>query len=1001
VIEIGVLGSLTVSADGMPVPIPGRRERCVLANLALCVGEVVPMTALLDRLWGDGAPRTAHKSVQTAVANLRAAMRGLCDEGEASGLRTEGRGYRLLVDPRAVDVVRFVSLAEFGREALARSAGAEALEALSEALTLWRGTEPAELGDGTEAAIEVQRLRERRLEVLVDRLDAELLVGRHDAVLAELGSLCDTWPHRERFHELLMLALYRSGRQADALAVYRRLRSCLVEELGIEPGSSARDLERRILDQDPGLLPPPPHRLLAVRATTARPVTRGRAGLRTLVGRDDVLDELRASLDGRPLVTLVGPGGIGKTSLAKALAADVDDRVTVWCGLSAVQDPEALVPALATEVGVRQTAGVTMLEAVRDSLASGPTLLVLDSCEHLLDAAVDVVDSLLAHCSSLTVLATSRERLFLPGETVWPIEGLALPGEGPDARHAPSVELFAQRAAEADPHFDLAGALDAVSQICRRLDGMPLAIELAASRVRALPPKEIAKRLDNRFDLLVGGRRTGEPRHRTLRATVEWSHDLLGERQQRLFRRLAVFAGPFTLEGAEAVGARHGLARAEIPALLADLVDKSMVVVRHAEPDTQYRLLDTLRAFANDELAKAAEADMIERAYVAFHRSLVARLGAQVLGPDEPTAAARIRAGFDDIRHAVTLARRSQDLGALVDLVGGLGGYLRFHQGWEASDWAADTLAMVERAAPDDHECLTVLAGVAAWSQWFAGDLVAAEEIATRALAASNDVHAGTASVLAALAVVHMYNGLPEAVPAAERGLAVALDRGETFLAAYLTGALAITKAYAGDPDAARDDLARQATLVDALDNPSARAWSLYCQAEVAGDHDPERTVRLAREAAELARLARSNLLENVSRITALTVAARHGLADGVRDELSALINRFQRDGAWTHVYVLVWNLVEVLARRGRFEEAAVLLHASPARAPTPYGDQLARLDRGRAEALAALTPETFNAAATRGAGMTREEVATYALEVLEGTLADVIDVDSSAEQLA
>jgi predicted ATPase/DNA-binding SARP family transcriptional activator len=983
VIEIGVLGPLTVSADGTPVAIPGRRERCVLANLALAVGEVVPMTTLIDRLWGDGAPRTAHKSVQTAVVNLRAAMRGTRAESGVPNLATEGRAYRLLVDPHSVDIGRFEFLAEAGRNALARSAGADALGMLSQALMLWRGTEPAELGDGTSATIEVQRLRERRLEVLADRLDAELLVGRHGAVLAELGSLCRTWPHRERFHELLMLALYRSGRQADALAVYGRLRSSLVEELGIEAGASARDLQRRVLDQDPGLLAPP-HPQREPGATTGRPATGLRAGLPALVGRDDILDELRASLDSRPLVTLVGPGGIGKTSLAKALAADVDDRVVVWCSLSAVQDPEALVPALATAVGVRRTAGVTMLEAVQNSLASGPTLLVLDSCEHLLDAAVDVVDSLLARCPALTVLATSRERLSLAGETVWPIEGLALPGEGPDARHAASVVLFAQRAVEADPHFDLGGALDAVSQICRRLDGMPLAIELAASRVRALPSKAIAERLDNRFDLLVGGRRPGEPRHRTLRATVEWSHDLLGERQRRLFRRLAVFAGPFTLEAAEAVGACDGLPAAEIAAVLADLVDKSMVVVRHGEPDTRYRLLDTLRAFATDELAKAGESDAVERAYVSFHRALVAQLGEQVLGPAEPTAAARIRAGFDDVRHAVMLSRRSQDLGALVDLVGGLGGYLRFHQGWEASDWAVDTLAMVERTAPDDLECLTVLAGVAAWSQWFAGDLVAAEEIANRALAASDEIHAGTASVLAALAVAHMYNGSPQAVPVAERGLAVALDRGETFLAAYLTGALAITKAYAGYPDAARDDLARQATLVDALDNPSARAWSLYCQTEVAGDQDPERTVRVAREAAELARVAGSNLLENVCRITAVTVAARHGFAGDVRDELIALINRFQRDGAWTHVQVLVWNLVEVLAGRGLWEEAAVLLHASPAGAPTPYGDQLARLDRGRAKARAALAPETFDAAAARGAGMTREEVATYALAVLE-----------------
>lgn len=980
--EIGVLGPLVMRGRGTSVPVAGRRERCVLANLAVRAGEVVPVALLLDLLWGEGPPRTAHTSVQTAVANLRTTIREAWPDGDGPLVVTEGGGYRLVDGTCAVDVVEFEALAEVGREGLGRGDGAGALDALSTALALWRGAEPAELGDGTSATIQTQRLRERRLDVLADRLDAELMVGRHDAVLAELGSLCQTWPHRERFHELLMLALYRSGRQADALAVYRQLRSALVQGFGIEPGASARDLERRILEQDPGLLAgqdlSPPLVL-----HPAGPGTAGQVGRRTLVGRDHVLPVLRTILDDRPLLTLVGPGGVGKSALAEALVTDIDDRAIVWCRLSAVLDPKALVPELAARVGVEQSAGVTMFEALRDSLASGPTLLVLDSCEHLLDAIVDIVDGLMAQCPGLTVLATSRERLLLPGETVWPVEGLTLPGDDVDVRDAASVELFVQRATEADPHFDLVHALDAVAQICRRLDGMPLAIELAAARVRALSAKEIARRLDRRFDLLVGRRRVGEPRHRTLRGTVDWSCELLGAREQVLFRRLGVFVGPFMLEAAEAVGTCGALSSAEIPALLADLVDKSMVVVRHSHPDTQYRLLDTLRAFARDKLEQAREVEAVESAYVAFHRAVVARLGQEVLGPDEPTAAARIRAGFGDIRHAVFLARRSGDVEALVELISGLGGYLRFHQGWEVSGWAAETLALVEELAPDDHECRTVLGGVASWSRWFAGDLVAAEEIATRTLAASSELHTGTASLFATLAVVHMYKGMPDAVEIAERGLAIAMDRNETFLAAYLAGALAITKAYAGDPDAAADNLTRQESLVDTLDNPSARAWWLYCQAEVSGDRAPERTVQLARDAADVARLAQSNLLENVSRITALTVAARHGKSDGLRDEFSGLISRFRRDGAWTHVHVIVWNLVEVLAREGRLQEAAVLLHASPAGAPDPYGDQLVRLDRLRAEASAALAPAVFDAAAARGAAMSREELAAYALEVL------------------
>lgn len=983
VIDVGVLGPLIVRVDDADVAIAGRRERCVLAVLGTNVGQVVSTTVLVDHVWGDEPPRTAGKSLQTAVTNLRRAVRDVDADGEfETWLETVGAGYRLNLEAAHVDLKRFELQVARGRRHLSEGAPGPACEQLTEALDLWRGDHPADLGDGIAATIEAHRLSELRLEVLADRLDADLQVGRHQEVLPELGALCETWTSRERLHELLMLALYRAGRQSDALAVYGRLRSNLIEQGGLDPGESVQTMEQRILTRDPGLLAPiratPAPNPSVRRSEVPRPVT---LEVRPLIGREGDLAPVIDCVARHDLVTLVGPGGVGKTTLARHAASLVEVGDVTWCSLGSVSAAESVVPALATALGVQQRVGVTMRDAIVDLLSSSPALLVLDNCEHLLDVVAELAQDLLRRCPGLTVLATSRERLGVVGEHVWPVDGLAS-GGGDAEEPSAAVQLFLERAAESDPHFSVAvGDLAIIEAICRDLDGLPLAIELAAARVRALPIREIAKRLRDRFELLGGGHRGEEAHHRSLRATVAWSYNLLAERERRLFRRLATFSGPFTIEAAEAVAAHDDLDSTEIPALLADLVDKSMVAVDRGVAHWRYRLLETLRAFAREMLAEAGEREAVDGASMNYYRREVLAAGIAIRGPDEPDAVDRIEGAFDNVRQAFALAAERRDLETLIDLVAGLAPYLHFRIRWEATAWVEDTLAMLDASSEPPIEGRRIVAGTAGWCRWFAGDLDRADEVVEQELARGIDSGAvSRVALVAARSVVMMYQEHPRAIDTAVEGLALAETVPDDWLAAYLCGQIAIAHAYAGRPEEAAPYLTRQAGLARRLGNASADAWSLYCQAEVSGDRDPQETISLARRAAVAAALAKSNLLENVSRITAVTVAARHGHAAESLDEFALLIERFRRDGAWTHLMVVVWNLIEVLESLGAIEAAATLLHAAPPGAPAPYGDQLARLDAVRARLEEALGPDALERSRRGGEVLTRRATADTAL---------------------
>jgi predicted ATPase/DNA-binding SARP family transcriptional activator len=570
--------------------------------LLLHANTVVSRDRLVDALWGAEPPKSAVSSLQVYVHGLRRTL-------GPERIETRGTGYRLRLDPAELDLGRFDRLVEQGADALASGATAEAAEQLAVAVALWSGPPLADLAGEPVHAAEAGQLDERRLRAIELLHDAQLALGRHDELVPELERLIAAEPYRERFRVQHALSLYRSGRQADALAACRAARELLVEELGVDPGPELQELERRILRQDPGLAPPAspaPTRLQLPSPPT--PLVGRRlevAAVSALLQREEVR-----------LVTLTGPGGAGKTRLALAAAAELAAGLrdgAVFVDLSAVRDPALLGSSIAQTLGLAE-AGAPVEVTLVEHLRGRSMVLLLDNLEQLLPD-VGIVAELLAAAPRLLVLATSRAPLRLAGEHEYPVPPLALPDEGAGFETLAAndaVRLFAARARAVDPDFELDDAnARAVARVCERLDGLPLAIELAAARSKLLPPEAMDRRLDQALDLLVGGAQDLPDRQRTLRATLEWSHGLLDETGRTLLARLAVFSGGWTLEAAEAVCGEGGL---DVLQTLSSLVDESLVRrLRRPSGAVRFTMLETIREFAAELLDASGESEVLRR----------------------------------------------------------------------------------------------------------------------------------------------------------------------------------------------------------------------------------------------------------------------------------------------------------------------------------------------------------------------------------------------------
>ncbi|MFI5615251.1 ATP-binding protein [Amycolatopsis sp. NPDC051903] len=674
--RLSVLGPLEVATDCGLVEISGTRLRGLLVRLAVDVGRPVAVDALVDALWPEAAPADPIASLHSLVWRLRQAF------PDGSLVRSGNGWYQLELPRDAVDLSLFEQLADEGRRALRAGRTVEARRLLAEALALWRGEPLIDVVPAPYAVAVAVRLRERRLIALEDRLEADLSVESASSVAAELAELTAAHPLRERLCVLLMRALDADGRPGEALTVYENIRRRLAEELGTDPGSQLRQAHLAVLRAD--------------QRENARPSGNLRSPVTSFVGRTEELAQIRERMGEGRLLTLVGPGGVGKTRLATTIAAEAAGTVDggVWLvELAALTTSDDVVPAVLAAVGPREigmpdlsTRGRDPVHRLVEALAGAEILIVLDDCDHVVETVARVAAELLGRCPRLRILATSREPLGVAGELLFSVPPLALPEPGRPAAESPAVRLFADRAIAVRADFALTEEVAvATADVCRRLDGLPLAIELAAARLRATTLEQLAARLDDRLRVLTGGPRSAPQRHQTLRAVVAWSWDLLPDRERQQAARLAVFPSSFTAEAAEHIGASWET--------LDTLVDKSLLSM----VGERYRMLATIRDYGLEQLAGATGA--IRTAHATYFLDLAERVAPHLHGAGQLPWIRELTAERDNLLATLHFAVASRDamatrrLGAVLGLVWAIdGGHA------QAADWLHTALTVPPQA---------------------------------------------------------------------------------------------------------------------------------------------------------------------------------------------------------------------------------------------------------------------------------------------------------------
>ncbi len=638
-----MLGSFEVRRDdGVIADVPGARLRGLLIALALEPGRVVPKATLIDWIWGENPPAEAANALQRLVSRLRKAL----PEGSVEG---QPDGYRLRVDPDAVDAVRFERLVGPAGD----DQGPLRVRRLREALALWRGAAMQDVGLQDSEAFDaaVTRLEGLRLTAMEDRFDAEITLGHGADLVTELTDVVAAHPVRERLVAALMRALVATGRDTEALLVYQRTRETLADTLGVDPSPELSALHVALLRGELG------------RREDSRK-TNLRAELTSFVGKDADIAAVRDLVAEHRLTTLVGPGGSGKTRLAtetaRTLLGDLPDGAWLVELAAIGADGDVAQAALAgldlrdALLGEAPNADPTdrLIAAVRDR----ELLLVLDNCEHVIEAAAAFAHRLLGECRRLRILATSRESLGITGEALWPVVPLALPegDAGPgEIESSPAVQLLLDRAGAVRTDLAVdAHTLATMGRVCRALDGMPLAIELAAARLRTMSIDQLANRLDDRFRLLTGGSRTALPRHRTLRAMVDWSWELLTDAERTVLRRLSVFSGGASLDAAERVCVGDAVQQEDVLELLTALSEKSLLVAA-ADGAPRYRMLGTIKEYSADRLAEAGESDLARHAHLAYFTELNETAEPHLRRAEQVTWLATLAAEHDNLSSAM------------------------------------------------------------------------------------------------------------------------------------------------------------------------------------------------------------------------------------------------------------------------------------------------------------------------------------------------------------
>ncbi|MFI0980986.1 AfsR/SARP family transcriptional regulator [Streptomyces sp. NPDC021093] len=974
-LRFDLLGPLRVWCGGKELDAGPVQQRVMLAVLLLHANRPVSRGRLIEAVWGTAAPKRAVNLLQRHAAGLRRILEpGRPARAPSRLLNWTEAGYLLTVPADGLDREVLDEQLERGRSARAAGDLPAAAEALHSALELWRGR----LCEGLASPLldaERDRLEEHRLGVLEERVEVDLALGADADLVGELRRLIDAHPLRERLHGLLMRALHRSGRQAEALQTYREARRLLAEELGIEPGAELRRVHEQILAADAALDPP----------AVPRPVTTDLARrdgshpyaveppapgnlpteLTSFVGRQHELDRVRDLLATNRLVTLTGVGGVGKTRLGLRAALNLRPafRDGVWLvELAGLSDPGLVAHAVAAALDIHDQKGRAPLASLIRHLRERQVLLVLDDCEHLLGACAVLVDTLLRAATNLRVIATSRQPLAIDGEQVFPVAPLRVLPDAPRAREdragsepdedAPAVTLFAHRARDAVPcGFPMSPETKAtVTRICQRLDGIPLAIELATGRLRTLSPEQLLARLDDRFRVLTTARPTALPRHQTLQATVCWSFHLCTDDERLLWVRLSTFTDSFDLEAAEAVCAGADLPTKEVLDLVEGLVDKSVLIRERSEGGIRFRLLETLREYGRKQISDVGLRTALRRRHRDHYLALARQGESEWFGSGQADWADRLRLEHANFREALSFSFTTPGEGlAGARLAAALYsfwvacGYVE-----EAQCWLDQALGLAREPSRERAKALWVMSRIAYLRGDIAESVVRSAECRDLARRLGDDVAMAHGTHMAGAAALlrdeprHAQLLLEEAVG----HYALLGDMSSMVIMAQAQ--LALSSVFLGDSGQAVELCRKARSICAAHDEKWTLAYALYVQAlaEWAGG---DRAVA-ARHARECLRMKW-----------------------GFRDRL----------GTAMIIDLLGW----IAAADGNGYRAAVLLGAAAEEWNTIgvpwFGSAYWRAphDEGQRQAREALGREAFEAALLQGARFPPERAVAFALE--------------------